>query len=179
MTRDDIIKELVNDKEYRRICNKIAGNTGLGDDLYSELMLSLIEFKHLEKVYRESEGKFFFYVIRCALNMFRNKRSKFNKTYRANYAELDDNKEMMMEQEIKIDIEAVSAKVYAEIESIKQSYGNNFPYQVGLLQLYLKYGTLRKLSRETGIPLSSCYNTLKEIRQKISNNVKLSDYIDS
>lgn len=176
MTRNEVIQELSKDKQYKGICRKIAGDTMLGDDLYSELMLSLFENKRLVEIREQCGRNFYLYVIQSAYNMFRNRRSKFNKMYR-NHLEVTINEiPEIVDDEYILEIDVLHDKLTNKIMNVVDEYKGKFPYEVKMFEAYLEHKTLRALSRATGIPVVSCHTTIKKFKEKLKDGIDLSKH---
>lgn len=180
MTRNQIIEQVANDIEFKKICRKICRKNGMGDELFQEVLQCLCEYepKNLVEIYRKSNGVWFkFFVIRIAMNMNANKYSNFNKLYNnfsaINFDLPDNPAELSKEQE-----EILHERLQQELKYIEKKYNGEFPYEIRMLEAYLHHGTFRKLSNATGISMIACYNTIKQLREKIKKNVKLEHFID-
>ena len=184
MTRDSIINLIANDTEYKSICMKIAKSKIDAEELYSELILMLLELEptKIENIYSASNGVLFkFYVIRCAVNMHRSIHSRYGKHY-------NKNKHMLSLSTIEIDIpderesinkDRLHNDVINVMNKIEQSYGNEFPYDVKMMEAFMNYRSIRELSRKTNIPFISCYNSLNRIKKKIQDHVIIEHYFNN
>ena len=185
MLRNEIIDKISSDADFKRICKKIAGESFLGDDLYQEVMLTILEYKptDLERIYNgmQNANEIKFFLVRIATNMAHNAKSRFNKLFLSMTVN-DDN----FHFEVKEPIETLSARskenifnaVENEMDCIRREYGNEFPMDVLMMEAFLQHGSLGKLSDATGIPKVSIHRHITRVKKRIQSNVNLSDFTD-
>lgn len=177
LTRDEIVVIISKDNELPRICRNIAKEKNRGDDLYQELMLAVLEYNHqrIEEIYNSSVSAFRFFVVRIAMNMAYNRSSTFNK--KTFIYEGEEALEHQIESK-QISKEPIINAVESQIKIIERDCikENKYPYELEMFRSYIEEGSLRKLSAKTGIPLKSCGNAVKFIKDKIKSNVRLEDF---
>lgn len=200
--RNEIIQELCNDSEYKKICYKIS--TSNKEDFYSECILRIIELndERIEQIYNAGLNDFKLYCTYIAWAMFKNKYSPFNKKYNQKFISIEyveqgynhtakggsgsGNKSIdtttikkikSLQEEKELDFELLSSNINTRMKVIKASYKDDFPYDVKMFELYLKLGSLRKISKATGIPHTTCYNSVNRIKTKIKDAINLEHYI--
>ena len=138
------------------------------EDLVQECIIQLYESKPIKlKNYSDDEIRYYIVSI-LKLNWF-SKTSRFHYRFRKNLpltdidtiSELinipDDEEEMLTKNEFFDIIELY----YSELEWFHKS----------LLDLYLVLGSLKRVSQQTGIPLSSVGGYIKEIRIELKENI--------
>lgn len=184
MTRDSIINLIVNDNEYKSICMKIAKNKIDAEELYSELILMLLELEpnKIENIYSASNGVLFkFYVIRCAVNMHKSIHSRYGRNYNKhkNLLSLSNINVDVPDEREPINKDRLHNDVISVMNSIEKSYGNEFPYDVKMMEAFMNHKSIRELSRKTKIPFISCYNSLNRIKKKIQDHVIIEHYFNN
>jgi len=174
-SKNDIINELCHDAEFKNICNKISKHKS--EDFYSETILQIMEqpSERLEEIYQKGINGFKLYCTYIAWNMYRNKYSPFNKKYAFKYVELTNTQ--LFEKVEQINAEELLNAVNKRIDFINESYKGQFPYDVKMLELYISTGSLRKMAKATGIPHTTCYNSINRIKNQISDAINLEHFI--
>lgn len=185
MLRNEIIETISKDADFKRICKKIAGETFLGDDLYQEVMLTILEYKpmELERIYNgmQNQNEIRFFLVRIATNMAHNAKSRFNKLFESMSVKDDT-----FSFEVKEPIEPLSVQakeklfnaVEKEMECIRKEYGNQFPTSLKMMQAYLNHESLYKASEATGIAPKTIHDHVTRIKKRIQSNVNISDFTD-
>lgn len=184
MLRNEIVETISKDADFKRICKKIAGETFLGDDLYQEVMLTILEYKptELERIYNgmKTPNEIRFFLVRIATNMAHNAKSRFNKLFESmtvsdeNFIfEVKESKDISIHSKEKIFI-----AVEKEMDRIKKEYGNDFPTSIKMMEAYLNHESLYKASEATGIAPKTIHDHVTRIKKRIQSNVKLSDFTD-
>lgn len=177
MTRDEIINKVVANNDYKKICLRIAGEQNLADDLYQELMIIIIEYKHsiIETAYNNNQLDFF--IIRIAANMCRNKYHPFYKghiEFGKRISEQNIISEILHDDiASKIQHEKNIEALNKEIESIEKEYNGQYPYEIEMLKAYVKAGSYRKLEAITGINWDTCKKTVAKLKKRIRANVSI------
>lgn len=194
LTARQIIEQVAKDKELRSLCGKLSPN--LKDDLFQELMVILLEYdpQKIELIYKENRLRFF--VVKILMNQACSSTSPFFKMYRDRHETQDYDKILpdnsyrasiinnydpfvwmtnMMDgstdhSEIK---DFIIEHAPTIIDSYSKQNDNNW-YRTELFMQYIKEGSIRKLSKKTGIPPMSINRSLiefkKEIKQKINEH---------
>lgn len=176
MTKDEVIKELSENKKLLKIAHNIAGSHGLGMDLYQHLFLTLCEYDET-KLLKAQEGNYApFLCIKIMSNSFHSKSSPFAKIYR----------QFSFEQEIEsvhlsVDPyeESENIKVLLEIDElilpieqyITQPITQENFYKLTLLRRWADGESYQDISNQTGIPKRSIGVAIKQAINEIKENV--------
>lgn len=157
MSFDDIIVSLYNNKSFNETIGKLEPEY-LRDDLKSEVISQLIIKRDLT-IDLHNRGKLVNYANRTAVVMMQSGTSEFYKKYRASCGgvHLDDEPTR----------DSVREKVLSLIETDKFTW-----YERELIKLYLVHRSYRKIAKDTGIPYTSCGNTIRAAFVKIKQHVK-------
>lgn len=82
MTRDDIIKELIDKEFIEKLCTTFSSMLGENkDDFYGELWLIILEIPEEKLIKLYEEKSLYFYLLSVARNQVVNDRSTFNRMY--------------------------------------------------------------------------------------------------
>lgn len=74
--REQLIREVANDSSYRTTCLKIAGGTSFGDDLYSEMIITLGEITNKKSLHIKRNGYLRYWWARTAWSLFNRSQKK-------------------------------------------------------------------------------------------------------
>lgn len=174
MKKDKLVAQFTSE-HYKTICKRIAGDSFLGDDLYQEAMLCILELPvaRLNEIAKSNNGAglpLFFFGI--AYRMRWGKKTNFYRIFikkkkidiyqfKNQYAGTDKEK---FEKDLEF--------VLSELKKIKQDYAGEFPYDVKMLESYIALGSFAKIEQATGISDSHCYRSINNLRTKIKANAK-------
>jgi DNA-directed RNA polymerase specialized sigma24 family protein len=163
--REEIINSIVQTGEIKDVCQNVAKNSGLAQDLYNEVILIFCEMpsEKLIKVY--NSGYFKFYAVRVVLNTFNSTTSPFSRRYR-HFEKKHQIGADIYEQENEYEHEKDEQINLIEVEMKKLSW-----YEARLFKEYLEAGSCRKLSAKTGIPFQSIWKTVSEVRKKLKEQI--------
>lgn len=157
-----------NDIIYNYI-NKTSALQEEFDDYKNELVIELnkIDENLLLKLYKKDELKFYF--IKIVKNQFLNGNIK--RKYIDNQNEelkeiisLDDDDREYEEENKK---KTRKIRKYLDDQSSRKKF-----YQKKLFEEYIKEGSIRNLSRKTGIPKSEIHNVIVQVRNEIKEELK-------
>jgi len=159
----DVVEAIYYD--IKEIALKVTGGDSLADDLTQEICLAL--YDKMDKTRSMSErGELLFYVVGMARRMWRSNTSEFRK------------KHIMKAEEIAMESIAyddsysfLPERIQTLIEEEKKN--KRGWYDVNMLYYWQKYGTLREVSKQTGIPYRSVHLAIARLRKKIKE--KLND----
>jgi DNA-directed RNA polymerase specialized sigma24 family protein len=147
--RDELLKIVVSDSNFKRICYKI--NLSYAEDIYQETCVELLTIPE----HRLPEPKYLnFWFYRVAFNIM-SKRGKLGSIVLKNEHELDLGGESEMSNE----------RLMREAERFMLSL-NEFENRVVLL--YNELGDMKKVQRATGIS----YSALRAVREKLKLKAK-------
>lgn len=92
MTRNEIVTELYNSREFNECINKMEPEH-LRDDLKAEVTLILLETdeQRLLSIYSNGPNALKYYTVRIIINLIQSKTSLFYKKYRSYFVEIDPN----------------------------------------------------------------------------------------
>lgn len=113
-----------------------------------------------------------FYVARVLINLLRQKNNTYHKQYKSGTEELIIGRdspvmcEVPEEMEIRRIKEQDEVKALDKIEHMDEQL--NTCYYRLLTVEYKKHGSMRELSRQTGIPVKSISDSFKKIRKHLS-----------
>ena len=153
-----IIEELTKAKYIRDTC-KYAGD--LSDDLFQFIWLRLLEMPKdkIEAIYKK--GYLQFYICRMIINESRNKNNPFLR-----------HMTLKSEPIIEYQIEEYDYKSDEEFETklayVKSKMENLFWYDKKIFELYLKFGSLRKVAAQTKIKYGSIHQTIVKVKRIIN-----------
>jgi hypothetical protein len=169
-TNNEIVEEIYRDERFFKAVQNIA-QPQFVDDLWMECILIMLEYDNakLNEIYDKKQLRFYF--VRIVSNQINSKTSPFYKKYKKeNFKYIDANAEVSDENllemdEIEFDDEDLWIK-YAKIS------GELYWYDRELFELYVKLGSYRAVSKETGIPLRSIGTNLKATREFLARRLK-------
>ena len=158
---EDIIQRIVNDKGIREIAYKIANNSALSEDLYQEIILTILE-KERELIMKlEKKNQLNFFIVRTAILMYRTKNSQFAQKYK-HLPEL-------MDREFKAFKECMEVNRIVITDTSKLSKLNELSwYEKELCKVYANLGSARKVEQQTGISYRSVAHTIKQVKHKLN-----------
>lgn len=146
----------------------------LQHDFKQELFLILLQVP-CERV-EQMNGSFKYFVVRIILNLVRQKRNVFHKTYLDKTVEYNTDR-MNYQASSPADVDTITERMEREqreeaiisrISGIDESLGNhNYPYHEAMIALVVKLGSMRKAAIETGIPEKTVQRTVKRIREHL------------
>lgn len=161
----DIRSHITNPK-FKDVCMNIAKKTQLGDDLYQELMLCLLEkimSKNAAIIKAWKGGYIDWFIIRIAHVMFNGNRTVMDKYFTYTSDLTDD---IATIQDTNNDYENTIRICNEELDKI-------YWYNSKLFRQYTFEGdSVRTISQKTGIPYPTIHKDIVETRKCISNRVK-------
>lgn len=151
--------EWLYDKEFEYVFKNIGKD--LWEDLRQEVAVIVLEYDSIKLGELQSKGKqvFKFWIVRICCNQTNSKYGKFGRMYAALLPVEDVMKFVKEEEEIDN-----SQEVANSIEKIIPSL---YWYDQEILKMYIELGSVRKVSKKTGIPHTSIFITIKNIRKCI------------
>ena len=182
MNFDKVIAEHYSNKDLIIFFKNIAGEWW--DELRQDVFLALLQYDK-EKILDMYERKCLkFFTIRIALNQFRSKNSKF---YYQNFKHQNDSLSIPHDELI----ENADAILYAnelyelqgetkyqilerKIVSVENQIDGLRYFEREILKLYLKLGTYKKVAEDTGIPVRTIANAVKNAINNVQ--IKLKKY---
>jgi hypothetical protein len=154
------------------------------DELRQDVFLAICQYDEEKILDMHNRKCLKFFIIRIALNQFRSKTSKFyyqNFKNNANIIALVDddtieNADSILFQNSLYDLQGETAydKVEAKIVLAEKSIEKLRYFECEVLKLYLELGTYKKVSQDTGIPIrtiaNGVKNAIKNVRLNINEN---------
>ena len=155
--------EWLYDKEFEYVFKNIGKD--LWEDLRQEVALIVLQYDS-EKIFElESKGKqvFKFWIVRICCNQTNSKYGKFGRMY-ASLIPVDDIMKFVKEEHYQDNSQEV-------IDQISKIINNLYWYDQEILKMYVELGSVRKVSKQTGIPHTSIFITIKNIRKCIKQQL--------
>ena len=165
MTKNEVIVLIHREGKIREVCINVGKY--IGEDLYSELLVILLNYPNLVQLYESSGNQFNFFVIRIITLMFHSPRHPFYKMYRQR---LPTPPPLVPSDVIeKIQFEIDLHKTNKAIDKIKKRMQklNKFPFEAILFELYLTSGSYRNVSKKTRIPLPTIHRAINNLKKEI------------
>lgn len=151
--------------ELKSIAKKITKDEEMAHELLHEVILQLYDKVEINlKSYEDNSIKY--YITAILRTNFYSKTSPFYYRIRKErmlFVEITDCLNMEVEQE-----EFESELLYQLLE---ENYADLDIFKKSLLDMYLTLGSLKAVSRETTIPLTSISNYINQGKAQIKNNV--------
>jgi hypothetical protein len=160
LNRDLIIQHLTEVSYIRDTC-KIA--LSFSDDLFQHIWVKILEMdcNKLEQIY--SKGYLQFYIYRMIVNEAKNPNNPFLKEMAVNTKRLEEILEPT-EDEIEDNFEDNLLMVTKELEVL-------FWYDKKIFELYVEFGSLRKVAAKTGIKYGSIHQTVCKVKKIVNENI--------
>lgn len=151
--------EWLYDKEFEYVFKNIGKD--LWEDLRQEVAVIVLEYDSIKLKELQSKGKqvFKFWIVRICCNQTNSKYGKFGRMYAALVPVEDVMKFVKEEEEIDNSQEVAN--------SISKIIPSLYWYDQEILKMYIELGSVRKVSKQTGIPHTSIFITIKNIRKCI------------
>lgn len=161
MEADKIIIDLYKSKELDDCILKFVP-AHLLDDFKQEVFLLLCEMDK-EKLVNIKDIKF--YTVRIIINLATQVRNIFHKKYLLKNIEFEEKHVEQKESDIKerLEFEKYEEEVLKHIGEMDNHF-NTFFYR-GLTEVLKKYGSMREVSRKTGIPIATVSRGIKKVRE--------------
>ncbi len=150
------------DKEFELAFKNIGRD--LWEDLRQEVALIVLEYDKDKIADLEAKGKqvFKFWIVRICCNQL---HSKYGKMYRL-YNQLIPVEDVV--KFIKEEVEIFDDQPI--VDAIERKMKDLYWYDREILKMYIELGSVRKVSAQTGIPHTSIFITIKNIRKCIKQS---------
>ena len=147
------------DREFKQVFTNIGKD--LWEDLRQEVALIVLEYDKEKMLEIENKGKqvFKFWIVRTCCNQLHSKYGKMWRLYNQLLPVEDITKYIVEELEVD-DSERTIAIIKHKIKDL-------YWYDKEILRMYVQLGSVRKVSAQTGIPHTSIFITIKNIRKCI------------
>lgn len=151
------------DREFESVFRNIGKN--LWEDLRQEIAWIVLQYDRYKIIELESKGKqvFKFWVVRICCNQTNTKYGKFGKLH-ASLIPVEDIMLFIKEDQ---HIDNTDEVAHSIEKIVKEMYW----YDQEILKMYVNLGSVRKVSKETGIPHTSIFITIKKIRKCIMDQL--------
>ena len=159
MTREQILQKMYIDKDINEAIGKMQP-FDLQDDLRQELYLVLCEQSEEKLMEMYTKGWIKYFLVRTICNMAKSDRSTFFKTFRKTfieYGEHHDRADEVFDEEMMM--------------KVNKSMGELHWYEREVFVAYAEVGNITEISRETKIPVSSLYKTIRKVRKTIRHGI--------
>ena len=152
--------------ELKTIAKRITKGNELTDDLLSECLLQLYEKKEIKlKQYDYNNIKYYITAV-LRLNWNSNSSPFFYK-YKNKQRKTDEFIDMDLPDEQQTIFESEQVLQFVEIAFTELDW-----MEKELFELYVVYGSARKVSKETSIPKSNVDKAIRNIKSKLKSKVE-------
>ncbi len=155
--------EWLYDDEFASVFKNIGKD--LWEDLRQEVALIVLEYDKdkLEQLVGKTKQVFKFWVVRVCCNQIHSKYGKMWRMYNQILAVEDVTKFIKEEEDIDNSQKTIDI-IYNKIQEL-------YWYDKEILKMYIELGSVRKVSAQTGIPHTSIFITIKNIRKCIKKSL--------
>jgi len=155
-----LLDEIIKDKRYKSLCNKLTKGSYIADDLYQDFILNCLErgAEYFEKrfdTYAET-NKFCMGIIS---NSYRNKNRLTSSLFNTYYLEYKDVNEMSIEDE---QVEVIEINVFDKLK-------NQNSLDVALLVTSKTVKNFKTFCKEANIDYRNADYRVQKLKQKIRN----------
>lgn len=150
--------------ELLKICNKITKNDTFAGDLLNDVILQLYDRDNI-KLNKLDDNSIKYYIIKCLTINWYSKTSPFYRKVRREstlYNELFDVGNLIDDNDI--------FKEHHIMEIVETEFTEMNWFHKIIFEKYLTLGSLKKVSTDTKIPLTSIARYVKETKQVIKLN---------
>lgn len=150
--------------ELLDICNKITKHDTLAGDLLNDVILQLYDRKEI-KLNKLDDNSIKYYIVKCLTINWYSKTSPFYRKVRKEsnlYNELFEVSNLIDSEDI--------FKEHHIMEIIETEFTEINWFHKIIFEKYLVLGSLKKVSTDTRIPLTSIARYVKETKQTIKQN---------
>ena len=168
-----MIEQIYLDSFYRGYCNSLVYNKTKQEELFSEFILIVLELDK-EKVRQLVDRKEFkYYAIAIIRGLVYSKYSQYNKN-NISFNEITENYTEETTEPSYLDTKE-SKKLLKKVDKLLSKGVDediNIWYSQKIFDVYFnEYNSFRKMSKATSIPMNSIYNSIKDTKEKIKDNL--------
>jgi len=167
MTRDVIITSISKNEKLKSYARKTTNGNALWEDIISEMIIYLYEIpeERLIQIYRtEGLQSYCYKIINLSWN---SPRSNFYIKYLSEEPRTDSE---TFEYDHEIDV--LYNKCKAEVDQLIHDVSSSgMPTKAIIFDLYLQYGSIRKVARELKIPTMTIFNIINGIKEQIKAKI--------
>lgn len=152
------------DEEFELVFKNIGKD--LWEDLRQEVALIVLEYdkEKLQDLVGKTKQVFKFWIVRVCCNQIHSKYGKMWRMYNQIMPVEDITKFISEEQDID--------DSQRTIDIIQNKIKDLYWYDREILKMYIELGSVRKVSAQTGIPHTSIFITIKNIRKCIKKSLQ-------
>jgi transposase-like protein len=152
------------DTEFEFVFKNIGKD--LWEDLRQEVAYIVLQYDRKKISELEDKGKqvFKFWIVRICCNQTNSKYGKFGRMY-ANLIPVEDILKFVKEEEPIDNSQEVADGITKLVDEL-------YWYDQEILKMYVELGSVRKVSKQTGIPHTSIFITIKKIRSCIKSRLE-------
>lgn len=156
--------EWLYDHEFEYVFKNIGKD--LWEDLRQEVAVIVLEYDSQKIKDLQEKGKqvFKFWIVRICCNQTNSKYGKFGRMY-ASLVPVEDVVKFIKDDGEQIDN---SQEV---VDGITKAMESLYWYDKEILKMYIELGSVRKVSKQTGIPHTSIFISIKNIRKCIKQQL--------
>ena len=154
-----------NYKELERICVKITEANGWAQDLLQDVLLQLYE-KPIINLDKLDDNSIKYYIVRCITTNWYSKTSPFYRKVKREsnlYDEIKDIPDIIDDNE--------DRRQHKLIEITEEEYSKVGWFHKDILSRYMILGSLKRVSVQTTIPITSINRYVKEAKAEVKLNV--------
>lgn len=197
LTKHQIIERLYTGKNFNDCIGKMQPDH-LREDLRAEVILVVCEWSDEKVLKLHSDGVLEFFVVRVILNTIKSNTSPFAKKYRRyheEFTQISDRRTAIEEAVTNNHYDnsyfSRSPGSIAKVEAFEEAgtleerqlredledatladINNLYWYDAELIRLYMKHGNFRAIEKVTGIPYTSCFNSIKKSLSLLKRRAK-------
>jgi hypothetical protein len=152
------------DNEFEFVFKNIGKD--LWEDLRQEVAYIVLQYDSEKIAELEVKGKqvFKFWIVRICCNQTNSKYGKFGRLY-GSLLPVEDIMKFVKEEEPIDNSQEVADGISKIVEGL-------YWYDQEILKMYVDLGSVRKVSKQTGIPHTSIFITIKKIRSCIKQQLQ-------
>lgn len=183
MRFNEIIAQHYENKELIVFFKNIANDWW--EELRQDVFLTICEYDEQKIIDMHNKKCLKFFIVRIGINQFRSKTSKFYyqnfKNQRISDSLIDDelieNSDAILYSNAMYDLqdETPYQIIEQKIQSVENSIEQLRYFEREILKLYLRLGTYKKVSQDTGIPIRTVANGVKNAILNVKSKIKDND----
>lgn len=150
--------------ELLNICKKMTKNSDWAGDLLQDVLVQLYDKKEI-KLDKLDDNNIKYYIVKCIkINWFSETSPFYRKVKRESslYSDLKDISDVPVEDN--------NMNEHFIMDTIEQEFGDLNWFHKDILTRYMTLGSLKKVSKDTTIPLTSVSRYVNEAKTQIKLN---------
>lgn len=161
------------EREYKTLqnisMNITNGNKNDADELLHGVLLSLLDRTPSNFDKFKSDNDFKYYIVRCLSINWYSPTSPYHRKYKRETSKWE---ELFVDQITAEDMNTYDWEKENLICAVEKEFAELDILHKGVFELYLTLGSMKKVAKQTKIPISSISRYIKESRTQIINNIK-------